>query len=217
MKTFLLPTPPLCVLFDIDNTLYRNDEYVQRQIGGQIERFAKERGLTVTEAERMVDHTRAELERVDGRRPSLANTLVALGVPIETSVTWREEEIEPESYLTRDESVRTMLQTLRSRFRIAALTNNPRSIGMRALHALDIADMFEAVMGIDMARESKPSWKPFELLLEALESDVATVVMIGDRYDVDLEPVIVRGGGAILVENRDDLLSIPNVLEAAYR
>ncbi|MDA3947652.1 MAG: HAD family hydrolase, partial [Spirochaeta sp.] len=89
MKTFLQPEKPHALLFDIDNTLYRNDEYIRTQVDGQIRRFCELRGIDPLEGETLVRQTKAELERVEGRQPSLANTLVALGVPIADSIQWR--------------------------------------------------------------------------------------------------------------------------------
>ncbi|MFP4209932.1 MAG: HAD family hydrolase [Alkalispirochaeta sp.] len=216
MKTVLLPDKPPALLFDIDNTLYHNDEYVRSQNDGQIERYAKVRGISFDDGKRTVERARTELERKEGRRPSLAQTLVSLGIPIRESITWRRELIAPERYLQKDDEVRMTLQRLARHFRLAALTNNPREIGLRSLEALGIHDLFESVTGLDDAGESKPSWGPFAHALEALGIETTALLMVGDRYDVDLDPVVCRGGSAILVESREDLLKIPRLLEERY-
>lgn len=216
MKTFLEPEHPRALLFDIDNTLYRDDSYVDAQISSQIRRFAEERGLSTDEARALIDRTKAELQRSDGRRPSLANTLVALGIPIADSVRWRRELIRPEDHLTVDTEVARVISRLSEHFQIGALTNNPAEIGDRTLSVLGIARFFRTVSGLDTAGESKPSWAPFEEALRALGSDVGETIMIGDRYDVDLEPVICRGGGGILIESRRDILALPDVLSERY-
>jgi FMN phosphatase YigB (HAD superfamily) len=216
MKTVFSPDRPHALLFDIDNTLYRNDEYVRNQNEGQIERYAKVRGITGDEGKRAVERARTELERKEGRRPSLAQTLVSLGIPIRESIIWRRELIVPERYLEDDPEVRSALLRLSPHFRLAALTNNPREIGVRSLEALGIADLFESVTGLDDSGESKPSWGPFAHALAALGVEIGKLLMVGDRYDVDLDPVVCRGGSAILVESRADLLAIPQLLEERY-
>lgn len=216
MKTFLQPNPPRALLFDIDNTLYRNDEYVDAQITGQIERFAEERNISPSEARSVVEHAKDELERSEGSRPSLANTLVALGVPISVSVAWRLERIVPESYLVQDEEIGSALSALKEVFPLAALTNNPQEIGIRSLQAIGIAHHFESVTGLDSSGESKPSWGPFAHALAALRVEASEVVMVGDRYAVDLEPIVCRGGGAVLIESREDVLSLPSLFRDHY-
>lgn len=216
MKTFLQPDKPHALLFDIDNTLYRNDEYIRSQVDGQIRRFCEVRGIDPAEGHALVRQTKAELERVEGRRPSLANTLVALGVPIADSIQWRLELIVPETFLSVDDALHQTLSRLRGHVPLAALTNNPHEIGVRSLRALGIDALFDAVTGLDDSGESKPSWGPFQHALTQLHVPVGGVLMIGDRYDVDLEPVICRGGGAILVESREDVSCIPDLLEERY-
>lgn len=216
MKTQLPTDKPRALLFDIDNTLYHHREYVDGQIEGQIRRFARHRGISDAEAHSLIEAERGKLTRDEGRRPSLANTLQSLGVPISESITWRKEEIHPERYLGRDEELSKMVAGLSRSYRLAALTNNPREIGVRTLRCLGIGDYFEHVTGLDSSGESKPSWSPFQHILDALFLPIGETVMIGDRYDVDLAPMIERGGYGILVTNREELLGISAVLEEAY-
>ncbi len=216
MKTQLPPDKPRALLFDIDNTLYHHREYGEGQIAGQIHRFARHRRISDADAQSLVEAERQRLIRDEGRRPSLANTLAALGVPISESITWRKEEIHPERYLRRDDDLAGMMALLSGSYRLAALTNNPRDIGLRTLRCLGIGDYFEHVTGLDCSGESKPSWPPFQHILDALSLAVGETVMIGDRYDVDLAPMIERGGYGILVTNREELLGISAILEEAY-
>ena len=96
------------------------------------------------------------------------------------------------------------------------MTNNPHEIGVRSVRALGVETLFDSVTGLDDSGESKPSWGPFQHALTQLHVPVNGVLMVGDRYDVDLEPVICRGGGAILVESLEDLFRIPDVVREQY-
>jgi len=212
MKTFLDGTAFRAVLFDIDNTLYRDTRYVEYQIEILIERLAEYRGESLEQTRRLVQRTRDELERRDGRRPSLGNTFVALGIPITMSVAWREELIDPAAFLSADPDLREILVQLSRSFRLLAITNNPVSTGIRTLEVLGVADLFETVVGLDTRHQSKPSWGPFEAALDAVGAGPAETVVVGDRYDVDLEPMIVRGGNGILLEHDGDLAEIPTIL-----
>nr|MDA3949882.1 HAD family hydrolase [Spirochaeta sp.] len=126
------------------------------------------------------------------------------------------ELISPEAFLSPDPALHVTLSHLRAHFPLAALTNNPHEIGVRCLRALGIGALFDTVTGLDDSGESKPSWGPFQHALTQLHVPVNGVLMIGDRYDVDLEPVICRGGGAILVETREDVSRIPDVVGERY-
>lgn len=216
MKTYLQSQPPQALLFDIDNTLYRDERYVQIQIESQIGGFAEERGISLPEANTIIDRTKNEIQSSGGRRPSLANTLVALGIPIANSVAWRRERIVPEEYLAPDEQTVATIETLHRILPIAALTNNPVEIGERSLHALGIDRFFVSVTGLDSTWESKPSWGPFRHALKSLGITAEEVLIVGDRYDVDLDPILRAGGSGILVESAGDLHLIPEILGEKY-
>ncbi len=216
MKTFLSPRRPLAIIFDIDNTLYHNEAYLREQTDSQVRKFAEIGRTSFEEAQKAVEAAREKISSSTGKRPSLANTLVTLGVSIETSIVWRMEAMRPERYLSRDERLEEMLSRLAEDYRLAALTNNPGEIGLRTLKCLGIARFFDSITGLDAAGESKPSWAPFQHALNNMKVDTGDMVMIGDRYDVDLAPVIERGGSGILVESRDDLLAVAPVLKEAY-
>jgi FMN phosphatase YigB (HAD superfamily) len=212
MRSYLVSTAPRAVLFDIDNTLYRDDRYAQWQIDVLIQRFASHEGLPLPTATKRIADTRSLITAETGRRPSLGNTMARLGVPMTQSIAWREELIEPERFLRRDAAVVETLGLLARSFRIAALTNNPESVGRRTLKVIGCQDMVPVVVGLDTTGRSKPDWAPFAAALARLEVGPPETVMVGDRYDVDLAPFIDAGGGGVLVESRADLLELPTVL-----
>ncbi|MCG8478700.1 MAG: HAD family hydrolase [Spirochaetales bacterium] len=215
MKHFLKSGPHRAMLFDIDNTLYRDDEYVQHQADVLVRRLGEVRSITFADADELVKRTRDEVMRETGEHLSLGNTFARLGIPIQESVAWREELIDPAQFLAPDEELSTLLGTFAGTYRLAALTNNPALTGRRGLEALAIDRWFPSVIGLDTAMASKPDWGPFEAALRAVECSVSEVIMVGDRYEVDLEPIIDRGGSGILVESREDLFAIPALLADA--
>jgi FMN phosphatase YigB (HAD superfamily) len=213
MKQQLGPGPFRALLCDIDNTLYRDDRYAQWQIDVLVERFGHVRGITASAARELVAGKRREIAARDGRSSSLANTLRELGVSIEESVRWRRELIVPADHLSEDPPLRDVLSAIREGGMVAAaLTNNPVAVGRASLEALGVADLFATVIGLDTTWHSKPDWEPFAAALAALKVSPAEAIMVGDRWDVDLAPMVERGGGAILVESREDLLALSGVV-----
>jgi FMN phosphatase YigB (HAD superfamily) len=210
MKAFNMPSIVEGILFDIDNTLYEHKEYVDSQIEVLNRRLAEELRRPPEEVAEEVEEKRREAAATEGgRRPSLGNTFLRFyGIPIETSVAWREELIEPEAYLSPDRELRERLEGVSRRAAICAVTNNPLSIGERTLHALGVADLLPVVSGLDTSSVSKPDPRPFEVALEYLALPPGEIVAIGDRYEIDLEPIIDLGGGGVLVEGREDLLLV---------
>tara|TARA_B100000614_G_C14363431_1_gene418173 strand:- start:286 stop:711 length:426 start_codon:yes stop_codon:yes gene_type:complete len=141
--------------------------------------------------------------------------MVALGVPISTSVDWRRELITPHRFLQRDETLRAPMERLAAHVRLAVLTNNPEDVGRASLDALGFSDLIPTVVGLDTTWASKPDWAPFQAALDAVGAPVEATVMVGDRWDVDLAPIVERGGSGILVESHEDLReAITMLLEA---
>ncbi|MFW6250362.1 MAG: HAD family hydrolase [Alkalispirochaetaceae bacterium] len=209
-KIFNLPPVVRGVLFDIDNTLYDNREFGESQIRVLIERLAAELGRPAEDVVKEVEQLRRKDARGnEGRRPSLGNTFLHYyDIPIATSVAWRAELIEPEAYLSEDPDLRNRIEALSRRAAICAVTNNPVQIGERTLRALGIGDLIPVVSGLDTVGVSKPDPRPFELALEYLALPPGEVLSVGDRYEIDLEPIIDLGGGGVLIEGREELLSI---------
>mgnify|MGYP006284178519 FL=1 len=209
-KAFNVPSEVRGVLFDIDNTLYDNREFGESQIRVLNERLAAELGRPVEELVGEVEELRQKVAREnEGRRPSLGNTFLRFyGIPIETSVAWRAELIEPEAYLSPDPELRKRIEAVSRSAAICAVTNNPVQIGERTLHALGIGDLMPVVSGLDTVGVSKPDPRPFEVALEYLALPPGEILAVGDRYEIDLEPIIDLGGGGVLIEGREDLFAL---------
>ncbi|MEX2442672.1 MAG: HAD family hydrolase [Alkalispirochaeta sp.] len=217
MKQHLRAGSFRAILFDIDNTLYRDDRYAQWQIDVLIEYFARYRQLDLATAHRMIDGTREVITTRTGRRPSLGNTMEELGISISLGVDWRRELVDPHRFLNPDPELAILLQTLSARYRLAALTNNPADVGWASLDALGIAEQFPLVVGLDTTWHSKPDWEPFEAALAAVECSAEETLMVGDRFDVDVAPLLDHGGSGIIVECREDVFLIPVILDEAER
>jgi len=215
MKQHLRAGSFRAILFDIDNTLYRDDRYAQWQIDVLVERFSHHRGIDLSAAETLIENTRAEITSRNGRRPSLGNTMEELGISIPMGVEWRRELVDPYRFLHPDPELSALLQQLSASYRLAALTNNPADVGRDSLKALGLSEQFPLVVGLDTTWHSKPDWQPFHAALAAVECSPQETLMVGDRFDVDIAPLLDHGGSGIVVERRADLFSIPALLESA--
>ena len=213
MKIYSLPSRCEALLFDIDLTLYRDKGYYNSQADLLIRRFAEVQGVGLQEAERMVEAERNSYKQESGGKvTSLGNIYLRLGVTIEESVRWREELFTPERFLRGDTLLKATLEKLTIGRRIAAVTNNPASIGVRTLSALGVFEFFSIVVGLDTCMISKPAEEPFRYALKSLESHPNSAVCVGDRFVVDLEIPLAMGMGAILVESMEDVYRLPQVL-----
>lgn len=202
------------LIFDMDLTLYRNEEYYASQIGNQVALLAQDRGTTVAALEATLAQWDEAYRRAHGgRKPSFGNTLLgALGYPIAQSVELRRRAIRPEDYLKPDPELKSTLSTLSQWCSLVLVTNNPADVAVRTLRVLGVRDCFPRIIGLDEAGHSKPHPAAFDLAYNALGLEPRSVVAVGDRYPVDLEVPLSRGSGGVLVESMADVYALPAVL-----
>lgn len=214
MKIVRMPRGPKTLVFDIDLTLYDNRTYYSAQAPLLLEKLAAHLRTSTTAAEGEVRRIREAYARAHhGRTLSLGNAFLQLGIPIATSVRWREELFHPEAYLESDEALQATLHELSRSFRLAAVTNNPTSVGERTLVALGVRAYFAPVIGLDIAGESKPTMVPFTMIAAQHQVSLKEMVSIGDRMAVDIEVPVQNGMGGILVEHVADVYRLPEILK----
>lgn len=205
MQVYALPGLIRGLVFDIDKTLYDHEGYARHQADVLIERLAQELRSSAELAREEVETWRAAYEREHGVRQSLGNAFAALGVPMETSIEWREQLIRPRRFLDRDPRLRAALEALRESYRTIVVTNNPERVGKATLEALGVDDLFAHVVGLDTTKRSKPDPEPFLHAARVLGCPPQGLVSVGDRYDVDIAPALGIGMGGVLVDSVCDI------------
>ena len=212
MKIYKIPSDLKAFVFDIDSTLYTNPSYAFEQVDCQVRQFAKDRGITADEARRMVaDYRKQFAIEHNGSKVSLGNTLLAFGVPIEQSVQWRRELLEPADFLGHDERLIEILKILQSKYQLICVTNNPVLPARKTLDAIGVSDFFPEIVGLDTCFKSKPALEPFETAVERLGGGIKAenCLAVGDRYDMDIALPLEMGMGGILVTGVEEVYQIP--------
>ena len=212
MKIYKIPASLKAFIFDIDSTLYTNQAYAFEQVDCQVRQFAKDRGISADEARRMVsDYRKKFAAEHQGSKVSLGNTLIAFGVPIEQSVQWRRELLEPADFLNRDDKLIKTLQLLKSKYELICVTNNPILPARKTLEALGVSVFFPEIVGLDTCFKSKPALEPFQTAVEGLGNGIKAenCLAVGDRYDMDIALPLEMGMGGILVNGVEEVYQIP--------
>ena len=213
MKIYSLPNTIKTLIFDIDSTLYTNEEYAVEQVDCQIRYYADLTGISHDEARKKIEDYRENYSRNnDGKKISLGNTFVAMGIPIEESIRWREMLLEPADFLSCDTKLIETIAELKKHFNLICVTNNPSIPARKTLQALGISDFFPEIIALDTCKVSKPHAMPFELAAKKTGSKINECVSIGDRYDIDISLPLQLGMGGILVDNVCDVYTLPEYL-----
>lgn len=213
MKTYNIPANVKALIFDIDSTLYTNSAYAFEQVDCQVREYARTLGITADEARKKVaDYRKKYALENDGRKVSLGNTLLAFGVPIEQSVEWRNVLMDPAQFLSRDETLISVLKNLSKRFKMICVTNNPVLPARKTLEVIGISEFFPEIVGLDTCLKSKPAIEPFETAVRLLGCNSNECVAVGDRYDLDIALPLQMGMGGILVNGVQDVYEIENII-----
>ncbi|MDR0568786.1 MAG: HAD family hydrolase [Spirochaetaceae bacterium] len=207
MKIFKMPERVKAILFDMDGTLYTHPEYLRFQIDASVKRLAALRGLSFEDMEQKIAAYRTEWASAhNGRQISLGNVFKAFGVSIEESIRWREELYEPAEYLKADPELRKAL--LRSRAKLAVVTNNPVLVARKTLEVLGVADCFSAIVGLDTCLASKPDSAPFLEAVRLCGAPPEECLAVGDRADLDIAPCLQLGMGGVLVSGAEEVYQL---------
>ncbi len=213
MKIYKIPENLETILFDIDSTLYTNSEYAFEQVDIQIRHFASLRSISNKVARSLITNYRKEWSKKhEGKKISLGNTLTAFNIPIETSIKWRKELLEPKLFLSRDTQLIETLLMLKKKFKLICVTNNPVLPARKTLKAIGIDKIIPQIIGLDTCNLSKPAKEPFLKAVRETQSQIENCLSIGDRYDLDLALPLELGMGAIEVSGVADVYNLPHML-----
>ena len=195
MKIYNLPQTIKAIIFDIDSTLYTNRPYAFEQVDCQVRAFAKMKGISSSEARKMVaDYRKQFAAEHNGSKVSLGNTLKAFGIPIKQSVKWRKKLLEPSDYLYYDESLVNEISLLSDSYKLICVTNNPVLPARKTLDAIGVSRFFPDIVGLDTCLKSKPAEEPFKLAVELKNETGVDIKFInlsggvGVPYTPDKEP-----------------------------
>lgn len=213
MKVYKIPQELKALIFDIDCTLYTNQPYAIEQVDCQIREYARVNDMTVEAARRKVSDYRKQFAMLhNGAKVSLGNTLLSFGVPIEKSIEWRKQLLEPSQYLSYDQKLVETLQSLSPYYKLICVTNNPVLPARKTLEAIGVSDFFSQIVGLDTCFKSKPAVEPFNTAVEWLGVQAENCLAIGDRYDMDVSLPLELGMGGILVTGVEEIYKLPELL-----
>jgi len=211
MQVFAIPELPKGLIFDMDNTLYTNKAYSLHQEEVLVARLAQEKRWSVESTQEAVDAVRGEHKAKFGQNPSLCSSFETLGIPVDLSIRWRNQYIRPEDYLKKDSCLEAALKELKENYCLSIISNNPRPIIRRTLACLGLSeDLFVSLIGLDSTGLSKPAPEAFIMAQQHLGLPAASIVSLGDRYAIDLEPALSLGMGGILIEHVEEILDLPD-------
>lgn len=186
------------IVFDLDGTLYKSIPEVDRALREYwVSEIGKKQNLNYEAAEQLF----AERKK---RYKSSTEVLRQMGFGTAYDIIRLAEAAympELRKHLLNDQQLQETLARLGKDYELAIITNSSienthEKLGMLGLSA----GLFSAIVGIDdQGIITKPHPQMFTVLLQTLEKDGKSIMIVGDRIGVDLVPAKKFGMQTVLV------------------
>jgi putative hydrolase of the HAD superfamily len=186
------------IVFDLDGTLYSNDDFSAEIKWGAGIYIAELKGITVENAATLIRETRQRLSSERGQEATLSAVCVELGGSIA-------------GFHTR---VTALLTALAKRFELYIYTNNNRTLTERILQEIGLAGLFARIFTIEDFWRPKPDREVLNHIFATILKNPEECLFVGDRYDVDLKLPTEMGCSSFLVTNIQSLLELETFLSS---
>ncbi|MCS7135867.1 MAG: HAD family hydrolase [Nitrososphaerota archaeon] len=199
------------IVFDIDGTLYRSDEYEMELHREIVKLLAEKLGCSTEEA-------RAKLRTLRKEVASISWCLIKLGINLKEFYEELAKRVNPSEYVEEAKDVKVLLRKLKEAgFKLAVHTNSGRALALKVLGALGIDPSTFDIMVTSDDAEPKPSRDGYLKILKIAGVTAEEVVYVGDRYDIDLKTAKELGIKTVIIGKRSTLgnadFQVENVLE----
>ncbi|GAA3434957.1 HAD family hydrolase [Kutzneria kofuensis] len=195
---------PRLVVFDLDGTLYPREAYAEQVLAVIGRMFVELRGATPDQAGAKVAELR-EAMRTNWSGTSTTSFVRANGFDVGQWLGYRETHLSIADGLEPDENVERELARLREVVPIALLTNNTRASMKAILDKVGVGGFTEVFSAEDTGHTPKPDPGAFRVVLDRFGVAAGDVWSVGDRVDIDIDPLRRLGGSGIAVDGPADL------------
>jgi putative hydrolase of the HAD superfamily len=202
------------IIFDLDGTLYESPRFAAAIQNAAANYIAKVTAIDPASACSIIAETRCRLTEELNEIPTLSAVCSELGGNIRELHAFFESNLTPETYLSKDQRVLSLLQSLHNVIPLYIYTNNNRALTTRILNHLGLSTFFRRIYTIDDTWTSKPDKATLERILEEAGLTPSQALFVGDRYDVDLRLPEQIGCPVHLSQNIEQLLRLGELLKS---
>jgi len=185
------------VFFDVDGTLYRNDDYEQHLLRKVVEVLSEFLGVSYAEAFK-------RLAEVKGRVKTVSKSVELMGVDRHVFYERLAQEVEPEKYISRSDKVVETLRRIRARGLFVGLhTNSGRSLAKRILGCIGVDESCYDLLVTSDDADPKPNHEGFLLLLMKAQCSPREALYVGDRCEIEIIPAKQLGMATAFVGKKE--------------
>jgi len=213
MKTFIKNTKIKLIIFDFDGTLYPRNIYLDEYYNFALKSIMKLFDKTQEEALKILNENNIQIEK-ELRNGSISKTMMKLGLTIKEWNSYRDKNFDVSYKINKNMVLKNELDILRKLYSLALFSNNSSYALSKIINKLGIPKKyFSIILTSDSKTKLKPSIEGFRFIIKEYKVLSKEVLSIGDRYEIDILPVLKIGGNGILIEHEKDLLEIDKILD----
>lgn len=206
MNVFLHNKRFKIVVFDLDGTLYHRKHYMSQYY------YLARRGL-----KDLCQMSNGEIEQAlarnsiseDFRLPqgSVTGMFLSLGISVQEWNQYRNENLDLEKGLMPNERLTNVLYWLAKKYTLAIATNSTAILTDSILRGLELPKhLFSTIITSDSGLKPKPSPDLFYWLEAKYKIEFNEFLAFGDRYELDIEPLILLGGSGVLIYTPEEII-----------
>jgi len=200
------------IVFDLDGTLYVNDEIAEEIWTAACDLVARSRGLSHQKGREVLECAKRRLAETLEAEPTLTRTCLELGIEVPDFHRALRKRVRPELHLDHDPVLYALLDSLRDRCELYLYTNNSLPLTQKILALLGVEGMFRRLYTIEYSWRPKPDIETLERILEDIGGPPESFLFVGDRKKVDLDVAEEAGIPTLLVRETADLLQIHKMM-----
>lgn len=204
------------LVFDIDNTIYTNPEYIAQGTINEIEEVGKILGIT--EIAKAISKRRKEIaqKKVD-RKATMTETVFSLGITKQQWSDLRFKAWRPEEWLDADPEVARLIVELSKEFTVSFGTNSPKRVGEKICRLIGIPEHVvpsSRIFGPENLGTNKPDPNFFRGISSRIDIKAEELISVGDRRFSDGPPALEANycGAIIIPGGRDEFVDACEML-----
>lgn len=191
------------LVFDLEGTLYNSKELANEWRSQVFKLIREKTGRSEEDILTVFLKIVEELKGQGFRRPPVSMIVEQLGISREDFYK-AVESVNPSRFLQPDTELREALEYMKSKWRIAMLTNLSRKITINILKALGVdSNIFNPLVTASEMEKGKPDPEPFKRIIKDLSLEPSSIMMVGDSISSDLEPARKIGMKTALISEKE--------------
>lgn len=203
MKLYIKKEHFKLVVLDLDGTFYSSQVYQKPYIEFAVNFITKNSEMSPAEIEHLIKNSGTDI--------SVTDKIHSIGICKSKWNEARDKGFDITDHLELDEALTKSILKVCKHFKTEILTNNTRKSSKRIFKKLGFSFRdFSYVQTSDDSNFTKPSSDVFRKTAEKLNVNYDEILSIGDRYEIDIAPVLELGGSGVLVDGPGELIKYIN-------